>query len=60
MQTFQRCFLHALRQALVVYPGARVTLSEGGINLLHSQPPIPRSALNALKKEAGTQGGPHG
>ncbi|MDH1251785.1 replication protein RepA [Comamonas thiooxydans] len=60
VQTFQRCFLHALRQALVVYPGARVTLSEGGINLLHSQPPIPRSALNALKKEAGTQGGPHG
>jgi len=60
LQTFRRCFLQALRQALAVYPGARVSLSEGGVYLRHSQPPIPKSALKTLKKQAAKPGGQHG
>ena len=59
-QTFQRSFLRALRQSLVVYPGARVTPIEGGINLFHSQPPIPKLTVKALQRDAASRGGHHG
>lgn len=38
---FKKAFLPALRQALVVYPEAKVKLVKGGLLLMASPPPIP-------------------
>jgi len=48
INSFKRAFKSALKQVLLVYPGARVTVIHGGIRLEQSRPPIPGKNNNSL------------
>lgn len=45
-RSFKRNFVAGLRKVLMVYPGAKVTLIDGGIEIRKSQPPIPNKKLS--------------
>lgn len=45
-RSFKRNFVAGLRKVLMVYPGAKVTLVDGGIEIRKSQPPIPNKKLS--------------
>jgi hypothetical protein len=48
MNGFKRAFKAALKQALYVYPDAKVDIIEGGIALYPSKPPIPTKEMRLL------------
>ena len=48
MNGFKRAFKDALKQALYVYPQARVDVIEGGVLLHPSPPPIPTEGMRLL------------
>jgi len=45
IRDFRRVFLRTLKAVKVVYPGAKFDLSEGGMTLWQSRPPVPRRLL---------------
>ena len=45
VREFRRVFKHTLAQVKVVYPDARFELSEAGMCLQHSRPPVARRLL---------------
>lgn len=45
LKNFRPCFLRALKLALAVYPEATVSLTDGGILLSPSSPPVPARSL---------------
>ena len=44
LKGFKRAFRTALKQVLLVYPGARVSVVRGGVQLKRSPPPVPLSS----------------
>lgn len=50
-RSFRRNFIAALRKVLMVYPGAKVKLCSGGIEIQKSPPPIPNKKLGSTKAQ---------
>lgn len=48
-RSFKRNFFAALKKVLMVYPGSKVRLVSGGIEIQKSSPPIPNKKLAATQ-----------
>jgi hypothetical protein len=51
IRDFRRVFLRTLRQVKVVYPQAKFDVTDGGMELRHSRPPVGKRRLLDLKPE---------
>lgn len=52
-KNFKKKFNLAMRDALTVYPDARVESVHGGFDLYHSRPPVPESRVTVLRDLSG-------
>lgn len=50
-RSFKRNFVAALKKVLMVYPGAKVRLVSGGIEIQKSSPPIPNKKLSTTQAQ---------